>query len=134
MKRKVLQDLANTVCQMFCGWRVGDDLESLSEAPSGEITVDLLTGAAVHDKVGQIELQISKEIQTWFEEQLDRNHIVIGDIRAAVLVVEMDTGTVKTDREWIVLFNWKCLARIETDEKIYRGKLLKKKQWHQRMQ
>ena len=56
MRRKILQHYANTVCHMFVGWRMGNDLETLSELPSGKIKVDLLNGSAIHDQVGNIDL------------------------------------------------------------------------------
>ncbi len=56
MRRKKLQHYANTVCHMFVGWRMGNDLETLSELPSGKIKVDLLSGSAIHDQVGNIDL------------------------------------------------------------------------------
>ena len=33
MRRKVLQDIANTLCQMMVGWRMGDDAQRMARLP-----------------------------------------------------------------------------------------------------
>lgn len=48
MARKVLQDVANTLCQMVVGWRMGDDLEKIADLPDGTIVFDVLLREARH--------------------------------------------------------------------------------------
>ena len=118
---------------MFVGWRMGDDLEKLSDLPSGRIDVDLLKGDAIHDKVGNIDLCVSKEIHAWLIKQMNGENIDIDQIRLARLSVEMDTDKIATDKKRIVSFNWRCSSRIKTDEKIYSGNLVEEHQWHKRI-
>ena len=42
MGRKVLQDLANVLCQMVVGWRMGNDLSTLIEIGNTQIFIDAL--------------------------------------------------------------------------------------------
>ena len=118
---------------MFVGWRMGDDLETLSDLPSGKIDVDLLEGKAVHDKVGNIDLYVSKDLQSWLSKQMKDERIDIDHIELARLSVEMDTDKIATDKKRIVSFNWKCSSQIKTDEKTYSGNLVEEHKWHKRI-
>ncbi len=133
MRRKILQHYADMVCHMFVGWRMSPDLETLSDLPSGIIDVDLLRGNAIHDKVGKIDLYVSKEIQAWLFKQLKDEKIEIDHIELARLSVEMDTDKIATDKKRVVCFNWKCSSQIKTDEKTYSGSLVEEHKWHKRI-
>ncbi len=117
---------------MFVGWRMGDDLELLSELPSGTISLDLLTGKTIHEKLGKIKLGISQEICLWLIQHFSENNIDKNKIESATLIVEMDTDKIHTDKKHVVSFNWKCQSTIKTNEKVYEGKLFEKHQWHNR--
>ena len=121
------------ICHMFVGWRMNDDLETLSDLPSGKIDVDLLRGIAIHDEVGKIDLYVTKEIQEWLFKQMKDEKIDIDHIDFARLSAEMDTDGIATDKKWIVSFDWKCSSQIKTDEKIYSGNLVEEHKWHRRI-
>jgi hypothetical protein len=58
MRRKVLQDIANTLCQIAVGWRMGDDYERIAQLPDGTLVFDLVDGTVSHSSEGTQELWI----------------------------------------------------------------------------
>ncbi len=66
MRRKMLQDLANTLCQMFVGWHFGDDYEKIATLPEGTLTIDLIRIKASHSSSEIPEFWIAKEFAAWF--------------------------------------------------------------------
>lgn len=133
MRRKVLQDIANTLCDMLVGWRMGGDLEALSALPDGTLRFDVLKGRVSHSSSGELELHVAGELGAWFEHRLKELTIDRTSILGAELVAEFTTGRLKTNRKRIVSFDWKCVSRITTDEKVYEGQLKEKHQWHSRL-
>lgn len=133
MRRKVLQDIANTLCPMLVGWRMHDDLEVLSDLPSGSIEFDLIQSHAVHSQKGEVKLYITCELRTWMFRQFQENKIDKEKIKKAVVVANIDTDKIKTDKKRIVFFHWNVESTIETDEKTYKGYLKEEHKWHKRI-
>jgi hypothetical protein len=133
VRRKVLQDIANTLCDMLVGWRMGEDLETLSDLPDGTLRFDLLNCQASHSVGRDLSLHVAGELSAWFEHRLREHGISRADILRAELVADFSTDRVKTNRKRIVSFDWKCSSRITTDEKVYEGQLKEKHQWHSRL-
>lgn len=69
MRRKVLQDVANTLCHMLVGWRMGEDREVLSELPDGVLTFDVLLGTAEHNVAGAASLCVAGEMAAWLKHR-----------------------------------------------------------------
>ena len=133
MRRKILQHIANTLCPMLVGWRMYEDLEILSDLPSGTIEFDLLQAEAIHSQQGKIRLQITNELQSWMLNQFKENKIEIEKIQKVSLLAYMDTDKIKTDKKSIVSFHWSVNSEIATDEKNYKGYLKEAHQWHKRL-
>ena len=132
MRRKVLQDYANTFCQMLVGWRMGDDLETLSELPDGELSVNILTGEAAHSLAGPLKLWVAEEIQAWFTHRLEVSGIPASEIHTASIIAQISTGRIATNRKKVVSFDFTVASRIETSDTAYSGTLKETHQWHQR--
>lgn len=132
MRRKRLNHYADVVCRMFVGWRMGDDLEVLSEVPDGTITIDLLKGTANHSVVGNLELHISQEIAAWLSQQSAKEGINWSEMKSATLEVLIDTGRVATNKKKVVMFNFTCLAKLSTSEACYEANLIESAKWHTR--
>lgn len=49
MRRKRLQHTADTICRMFCGWRLVNCMPQLVDLGSGTIHIDVLTGSCSFD-------------------------------------------------------------------------------------
>ncbi len=133
MRRKIIQDFANTLCQMLVGWRMGDDLEILSELPDGTLSIDALTGTASHDVVGNIQLHVAGELQAWLSYRLGINQIPIQSISGAAVTTQICTGRLATNRKRIVSFDFSVQSTITTDECCYIGQLHEVHHWHSRV-
>ena len=55
MGHKILKDHAHTICQMFVGWRMTQDLEIFATIPEGQLTIDVLRGECKHESLGPID-------------------------------------------------------------------------------
>ncbi len=98
MRRKVLQGLANNLCQMFVGYQayydVQDILTPLSQGRRVKLEIDVLTGQCVAE--GEVlPLHISGVMQGWLAEQLRRRKIPAEAIQSATLRVEYRAWQVK---------------------------------------
>ncbi len=132
MRRKILQDYANTLCAMLVGWRMGEDLEVIADLPDGELLVNVLNGVATHSLAGVIELGVAKELQAWFFNRLKVSNIPSEVIKLATVKAGIKTDRIATNRKKIVSFDFTLQSAIETDERSYLGKLKEVHSWHQR--
>ena len=133
MRRKVLQDHANTFCQMLVGWRMGDDLDALAELPDGILSVNVLTGQAVHSVTGALHLGIAGELKAWFGNRLETCGIPTAEIRAAEVSATIGTERIPTNHKKIVSFDFSVKSRIETSDAEYSGELQEMHHWHSRL-
>lgn len=133
MRRKVLQDIANTLCQMVVGWRMGDDYERIADMPDGTLVFDLLAAKVDHNLVEAPQLWIAGELNAWLLSRLVVEHIPVEAIVSASLVVEYKTDRIKTNRKKIVSFDFVCRSTIETSDKNYTGNLIERHAYHQRV-
>ena len=132
MRRKVLQDLANTLCQMMIGWRMGSDYETLAELPDGTISFDLLNEVATHSSGVQPNLWIMGELATWLHARLITENISAASLVAATLDVQHKTDRIITIRKKIVSFDFVCHSLLATEDKTYEGRLIERHTYHQR--
>ena len=123
MRRKILQDYANTLCPMLVGWRMGEDLEAIADFSDGELSINVLEGTAVHSQAGSIELGITKELQAWFLDRLKVSNIPPEEIKLATVKAGIKTDRLATIRKKIVSFDFTLQSAIETNERAYIGKL-----------
>lgn len=134
MARKVLQDVANTLCQMVVGWRMGDDVEKIADLPNGTIVFDVLLGEARHSSGAAPNLRVSDELRAWFRARLSGLNIAPAEVEAARLEVAFKTDRIKTTRQTLVSFDFECRSSVVTAEKIYEGRLVEKHSYHNRAQ
>ena len=125
MRRKILQDLANTVCQMVVGWRVGEDVDRIASLPDGTLSFDLLNGTADHSSGTKPELRIAGALEAWLKSRLVSENIDPSQLIAATLTVQHKTGRNKSSRKRALSF-FECQSLLVTDERRYEGKNLNK--------
>jgi hypothetical protein len=94
--RKILQDVANTLPQMFVGWRMAEGLESLAELPDGTLEIDVLTETIRHNSGSTSRLQpaesrIETEEESRFAET-DMTQILYSLFYACVLALVAGCG------------------------------------------
>lgn len=132
MRRKVIQDLANTLCQMLVGWRMREDLETLAALPDGELIVDALAGTARHEQAGPVTLHIGGELKAWLTERVGAQQIPIQGINSAQVTATIRTDRVATNRQQVVSFDFLVRSVIATEQCQYIGKLHEVHHWHSR--
>lgn len=133
MRRKVLQDIANTLCQMVVGWRMGDDYERIAALPDGRLSFDLLTGRVTHSAGESPDLWVAEELRAWLLSRLEVEGIAVANVQSALLDVDFRTDRIKTDRKKIVSFDFECCSQLATSEKTYQGNLIERHAYHQRV-
>ncbi|MBC7852623.1 MAG: hypothetical protein IAF94_04230 [Pirellulaceae bacterium] len=125
---KVLQDHAFVFCQMFMGWRMGDDLETLATLSDGQLCINVLEGSCHHSEAGCIQTRIAREIQAWFIDRLAKHKIQIEEIRTATLTVTMK-NTISSKRKRGITFDWTCDGTITTVDREYKAHLAEPHTW-----
>ena len=120
MRRKVLQDHANTLCQMFVGWRmVANDIPTLVRLGHGPLAIDVLAGTAECGGQPVKQLYIAEELRAWFEVQLVQHGIPRDTVTSATLNVDFDASRVPRRRHDRYELNFDCRSAIENNERTY---------------
>jgi hypothetical protein len=138
MRRKRLQHQADIFCHMFCGWRLMNDHQTITQQGSGRIIIDLLSeNSTYNNKI--IPLNMTCELITWFNEDLQAHNIDKSFIKKALLTVDLEVGDLKGDRKAPERWNSKIRdfifckitsnSFIETDEKIYESSYQDYEEW-----
>jgi hypothetical protein len=144
MRRKRLQHVADTMCQMFCGWRLIGSKPNLVNLGSGTLEIDAITGQCSFQ--GQIidQLTIAEEIRAWIQADLAANRIPVASLTGARLSVKLsfsevpwnkhtrqifysDEGSVRTEK--MNRCTIECDSNVATDEAVYRSKLREIQEW-----
>jgi hypothetical protein len=133
VRRKIIQDLANTLCQMLVGWRMSEDLEVLAALPDGTLSIDALSGSASHDIAGDLRLHIAGELTSWLAHRLSAHQIPLQAITVATVTASIRTDLLPTARNRIVSFDFSVRSVIVTDERSYIGQLQEVHRWHTRV-
>lgn len=132
MRRKVLQDLANTLCQMVVGFRMAEDMERMADLPGGTLSFDLLRETVRHSSDGELTLWITGELAAWLQARLCAEAIDPSRLLSAQLEVRFKVEKRETEKTRIVAFDFACRSLLATDEKEYRGTLDERHEWRQR--
>ncbi len=132
MKRKTLQDVANTLLDMLVGWRMTEDLDRLSDLPDGTLRIDLLRQTAEHSEAGPLTLHVVAELTAWLSDRLAALEIPLNEVTHANLDAEIRTNRIATDRKRIVSFDFTCQSRIATLQRTYEATLQERHVWHRR--
>jgi hypothetical protein len=95
MRRGLLQDYANTMPDILCGWRlfnVPSDLERLLEARRGLLSIDALTARCLLDGQEVAPFGIAKEIQAWLQDRLKDDAVPAGVVEEATLTLTFEAS------------------------------------------
>jgi hypothetical protein len=144
MHRKRLQHVADTMCQMFCGWRLIGSKPNLVDLGSGTLEIDAITGQCFFQ--GQIigQLTIAQEIRAWMQDDLAANKIPVAALTGARLSVKLsfslvpwnkhtrevfysDAGAVRTEK--MNRCTMECDSNVAMEEAVYRSKLTEVQEW-----
>jgi hypothetical protein len=86
LRRKILQDFANTFCQQFLDLGSGHDVATLVRLGSGSYSLDLLSGACTRDGTPIPELKVCREYRGWLQEQMMKHRVPAGVVQASFVV------------------------------------------------
>jgi hypothetical protein len=83
MRRKRLQHSADTLYQMFCGWRLANFYKDLGRLGSGMLSIDVLVDSCRFDDMPIEPLNIARELHSWLRGDLAAQGIHIGTLLRA---------------------------------------------------
>lgn len=144
MRRKRLQHAADTMCQMFCGWRLMESKATLLKLGSGSLEIDAITGKCVFQGKPTGQLSIAEEIHSWLRQDLAANNIPIAALTGARLSVKLSFAVVPWKKNTAEIFYsdgkairteemnrcvMECNSTVTTDESVYRSKLTEVQEW-----
>jgi hypothetical protein len=146
MRRKRLQHVADTLCHMFCGWRLINSYRELERLGSGHLSIDALSGNCSFNGSPVEPLSIAYELATWLREDLLAHGIPAESLRHAQLHAELgfsriDASSRATNDQHIDLggkpvrkgaFNRvqiNCRSEVATDEAVYKSTLSDLEEW-----
>jgi hypothetical protein len=146
MRRKRLNHAADTLCQMFCGWRLANAYEALEHLGSGMLDIDVRTGESRFNGEAIAELSIAGELNAWFTEDCGKHAIDTDDIASARLTAQMTAARTDAKQKSTAVqhldaagkpirtgdFNRvdiHCEAMIATDEATYTSSKQSREEW-----
>lgn len=146
MRRKRLQHSADTLCQMFCGWRLANSYEGLERLGSGSLSVDVLVGSCRFDGTPIGPLNIAGELHSWLCEDLAAQGIPTGAVLRAGLTARLSIAAIgsrpratpvqylRADGKPVRSGGFyrckiECESEVATDEATYRSRLTDMEEW-----
>ena len=144
MREKRLQHAADTMSQMFCGWRLIGSKPNLLKLGSGTLEIDAISGQCLFQGKTIGQLTIAEEIRAWLQQDLATNKIPIAVLTGAHLAVRLsfsvvpwnepareifysDGKTVRTEKMNRCVME--CDSNVTTDEGVYRSQLKEVQEW-----
>jgi hypothetical protein len=144
MRKKRLQNVAEIMCQMFCGWRLIASKPNLVKLGSGTLDIDAVSGRCLFQEKNIEQLAIAEEIRDWLRRELDANNIPILGLACARLTVKLSFSEVPWNEQTKEVFysdgkavrtermnrcTMECNSDVATDELSYRSKLVEIQEW-----
>ncbi len=126
MRRGLLQDLANTACQMLVGWRLSEDIPWLIQQGRGDLDFHLLTGVTTLNGAAVEALHIGEEVRLWFMERLEDEAVPPGTVRSALLTCKFTAEAHDHKRRpgvGHIELAMQCRCEIATGDRVFVGEL-----------
>lgn len=129
MRRGLLQDYANQVCQMAVGWRLAiSDLALLAERGEGLVAFDLL--ARTTDIGGlPVPLTIMDEVMAWVGEAEGRDNLPAGLIQSFTMELAFRVAEEQNGRAEIRHVDLDCTSLLVTADAECAGRSSKREVW-----
>jgi hypothetical protein len=146
MKHRRLQHAADTLCHMFCGWRLANCYRDLERLGSGVLTIDVINAECSFNGHSIDPLSIALELQAWLHADLANNHLDVKAIDVAALKATLRLTPIHGNSRQTPsrhldpkgkpitkgLFNRleiECHSHVSTDEKTYLGSYGDVEEW-----
>ncbi|MBI1764161.1 MAG: hypothetical protein HYR56_22275 [Acidobacteria bacterium] len=134
MRRKVIQDFANTFCQKFLDLPNGYDVARFAKYEKGTVILNIITGACLLNGVSVPTFSTCDDYRLWLQKQLETHHISENAIMAAKLTVQFLVSDIKIEMSFGHIFRsadfeFHCASEIQTDEKAYVSQMSHRQKW-----
>jgi hypothetical protein len=133
MQRGLLQDLANTLCQMVPGAISPQDYEQLAARPDGEVLVNLRDRSAQHNCGQSLELEAVGRLSQWLSARLLAEQLSLTELTRAEIEIHYKTDRVRTNREKLVSFDVQSASTIEASGQKVSGIPASRHVYHERV-
>ena len=135
MRRKRLQHHTDIFCDMFSGWKIANDMDSLIELENGIIEFDFLNKTQkLNNAESKIDFNMFYEISKWFADDLIKHNIDTDLIEQANLKAEfrikLIPGKKNSRTKGITELYLNLNSWILTDEKKYKSKKENTQEFH----
>jgi len=94
MRLNRLQNVADTLCQMFQGWRLIQSLPAIARLGSGTLRINVLTGENVFEGNPIPALPITAELHAWMTQDLAIKGIPPAKLTHADLSAKLSLSTI----------------------------------------
>ena len=146
MRRKRLKHAAQNLCQMLCGWQQVWSKHRLVELGSGELFINVLSGACSFNGSPIEPPPIAAVLTGWLREDLERHKIPVSAIIEATVhgrlqfdLIPWASRTTKSQFFWhgdetaesdpMHRCRMECTGLIRTDEARYEGHFTDQEEW-----
>lgn len=134
MRRKVIQEFANSFCQRVIDLPDGYDLASFAHYGSGTYAANILTGDCTHNDNAIPRLRLCDVYREWMQAQLEKHGIPWEGVKEADFQVTVEVKDVNLRSSFgrrfaSAHFSFECQSEIKTDEKSYFGRMQGMKEW-----
>ena len=124
MRRKRINHQVDIFCDMFSGWKLANDMNTLIQLQSGQFALDFISNTVNLNGVPfDKEFHMFTEISVWFNKDLEDNNIDKFSIKKATLIVDfvstITDGKPKSKTKKVIEIGLKMKSTILTDEKEY---------------
>lgn len=135
MRRKRISHQVDIFCDMFSGWKLANDLDTLIQLQSGQFALDFISNTVKLNGVPfDKAFHMLTEISSWFDKDLEDNKIDKVSIQKAILNVDfistITDGNPKSRTKEIIEIKLKMKSSILTDEKEYSAGKEKTMEYH----
>ena len=89
MRTKRLENIAHTLCHMFCGWRLSSSKPQLVILGDGTLDIDALTGNCLFEGKPTDALRIAIELREWLREDLERQGVPAQSLTHARVIANL---------------------------------------------
>lgn len=134
MRRKVLKDFANTVCQNYIDLNCGFDAAAFACYGSGTAVMNFLSGSCKFNGKPIPKLKGCTVLKDWLYQRFAAHDIAVHEITLAQMTVTVAVSNLKFRRSYghafySGCFDFHCQSEIRTDEKAYSGQVSGEKVW-----
>ena len=144
MRGKRLQNAADSLCQMFCGWRLIGSKPELVKLRSGILVIDAITGQSSFQGQTIDQFAIAEELRAFLQRNLEANKVPMDVLKSAQLTVQVSFSLVPWNNAAKETFysdgiqvrtkkmnrcSMQCESKVTTDKAVYHSSQTEVQVW-----